>query len=143
MTSALADDALAAKLEAMAEAYESAVHLLDAADCVSDYSADAATLREALATIRAREEALAVAREGLERLRSAGPDCGTWTDAVTPLIGRFELAAKFDANAVHNGDGSAALAELLRNMAAALDRCVDTTGATLARIDAILTKGEG
>jgi hypothetical protein len=41
------------------------------------------------------------------------------------LVARFRVAEKFNAQAVHNAEGSKALADLLEDMAAKLDHAQD------------------
>lgn len=50
---------------------------------------------------------------------------GTWLETVEHLIARFDVAAKFDANAVHGPAGSAAISALMRAMADRLDYVVE------------------
>lgn len=57
---------------------------------------------------------------------------GTWLALVEPLVARFDVAANFGGDAVHNPEGSAALAELLREMASRLDRSVEAARAALS-----------
>lgn len=56
-----------------------------------------------------------------ELLARVAPGVGSWNEAVAPLITRFEIAANFGADAVHNGEGARALAELIKSMANILD----------------------
>lgn len=49
----------------------------------------------------------------------------TWMDMVQPLVQRFEVAAKFDQQAVHNAQGSDAIAKLMKAMAGRLDYVVE------------------
>lgn len=60
-------------------------------------------------------------------------EAGTWMEMVEPLIARFDVAANFGGNAVHNPDGSAALAELIRQMGTRLDASVGVARAILSR----------
>lgn len=55
----------------------------------------------------------------------------TWTDVMMPHIRRFEVAAKFGKSAVYNPTGSAAMAKLIRKMAAIIDAEVDRRNAPL------------
>jgi hypothetical protein len=77
------------------------------------------------------EKIAAVAETEVERLREAlktilgQGNNGSWADVVEPLVARFEVAAKFGADAVHNGTGAGAIAELLRSMAEKLDTACD------------------
>lgn len=59
---------------------------------------------------------------------------GTWGDMVEPLVARFDVAANFGGDAVHNAYGSAAIAELLRQMSQRLDRSVEAACQALASI---------
>mgnify|MGYP001359785333 CR=1 FL=1 len=45
----------------------------------------------------------------------------SWLEACKPIIERFEVAAAFNQNAVHNAEGSRAVGKLMRAMAARLD----------------------
>ena len=46
----------------------------------------------------------------------------TWGEIVAPTVARCELASKMGANVTFNSEGAQALGELIRRMAAALDR---------------------
>lgn len=76
-----------------------------------------------------REKRLEVA---LLDLQGSGNSTGTWMDAVTPLIARFTTAAQFNADAVHNGTGAQAIADLFKAMATRLDRAVEIARTALA-----------
>lgn len=78
-------------------------------------------------------EKLNAARDALEVLLGSGKS-GSWATCVEPLIARFDVAAQFGGDAVHNAEGSRALAELLRSMAAKLDRAVTCVGEVLATL---------
>ena len=69
-------------------------------------------------------------REALEVILGNGK-AGTWKECVEPLVARFDVAANFGGDAVHNPDGSRALAELLRSMAERLDLSVERARAAL------------
>lgn len=87
-------------------------------------------LRTQVSELRADLE---VACGALETILGGGK-AGTWTELVEPLVARFDVAANFGGNAVHNPDGSAALAELFREMASRLDKSVESATATLNTI---------
>jgi hypothetical protein len=70
-------------------------------------------------------------REALESLVGHGRNSGTWADLVKPLVARFEVAEKLGQEAVHNAEGSAAIAELLREMARKLDLSIATAETAL------------
>lgn len=56
----------------------------------------------------------------------------TWTEICAPIIARCELASKIGMNATWNPDGAAALGELIKRMAATLDRDLEAVEAILA-----------
>jgi hypothetical protein len=78
-----------------------------------------ATMQADLARVTAERDAM---REALSDMQGDGKQSGTWADCVGPLIARFEIAASFGADAVHNGTGAKAIADLMRSMAERLDR---------------------
>lgn len=69
---------------------------------------------------------------GLREIAGNKGTSGTWAEVTEPLVTRFDIAAKFNGDAVHNAEGAMALAELLRSMAAKLDIAA-------SRADALLT----
>lgn len=84
--------------------------------------ADAVTALQA--TVERQATEIARLREALTVIRGSGK-AGTWSAVTEPLVGRFDVASKFGGDAVHNAEGSMALAELLRAMASKLDNaCV-------------------
>lgn len=76
-------------------------------------------------------EALRVALKSI--LGGQKSAAGTWSEMVEPLVARFDVAANFGGDAVHNSEGSAAIAELLREMSARLDRSVNAARAALTQ----------
>lgn len=46
---------------------------------------------------------------------------GQWLEMMTPHIRRFEVAGKFEGEAVFNSVGSAAMAKLIKKMATLID----------------------
>lgn len=48
----------------------------------------------------------------------------TWSELVKPIVARFEVAAAIQQNTTFNADGSAAMAKLMKIMAAKLDEAV-------------------
>ena len=48
-----------------------------------------------------------------------------WSEIAGKVAKRFEVAAQFGFNAVHNPTGAAAVAEILRTMGRKLDLAVD------------------
>lgn len=46
---------------------------------------------------------------------------GQWLEMMTPHIQRFEVAAKFDGEAVFNSVGAAAMAKIIKKMATLID----------------------
>lgn len=79
-------------------------------------------LLEAADALSSKDAAL---RKAISAIRGSGNASGTWMDCVGPLIARFEIAGKFNADAVHNGVGAEAIAELMRSMATRLDRACE------------------
>ena len=65
-------------------------------------------------------------REALEALVPRPKPDETWSALVDPLVSRFTIAAAFDADAVHNGEGARAIAKLMSDMAARLDNAATT-----------------
>ena len=74
-------------------------------------------------------------REALQGMQGSGNAAGAWLEAVKPLVARFDIAAKFEADAVHNGTGAAAIAELMRQMAVRLDAAVTASRQALQESD--------
>lgn len=102
---------------------------------------------QAIARHRIASEARwkAVAEElagSLGTIQGSGNAQGAWMDSVTPLIARFEIAAKFEADAVHNGKGADALAKLLKSMAERLDTACAAARQSLTRFHE-MQEGEG
>ena len=87
-----------------------------------------------------RIEALEAERDGLRAtlygIMGNNIDAGTWHDLVKPLVSRFETAAKFKGEAVHNAEGSQAISSLMQSMAERLDRSVRLARAALKGGDA-------
>lgn len=50
---------------------------------------------------------------------------GAWLELMEPHIRRFEVAGKFGGSAIYNSVGSAAMAKLIRKMAAIIDEEID------------------
>lgn len=48
----------------------------------------------------------------------------TWTEVMAPHVQRFEVASAVGGSAVYNAEGSKAMAVLIRDMAAKLDRAI-------------------
>ncbi len=82
-------------------------------------------LDEAADTIERLEAENARKDAALKIILGDEDDAGTWHDAVQPLVARFDTAAKFGADAVHNGKGAEAISKLMATMAARLDTSVE------------------
>lgn len=63
-------------------------------------------------------------RDGLKEIIGNDPVEDTWEEVVQPFVERFNVAAKFGADAVHNGEGSKAMGELIGDMARRLDSAI-------------------
>jgi len=100
-----------------------------------------ALLTELEAT-RAAAERIAELEGALENILGNG-DSEKWMTCVEPLIARFKTSAKFGADAVHNPQGSAAIAELLTSMAGRLDAAVAKANAALQRKEPGALQGRG
>lgn len=53
---------------------------------------------------------------------------GEWSTKIAPLVNRLTTAVAFDAEVVLDPEGTEALAELLKRMAAKLDRYINRYG---------------
>lgn len=49
----------------------------------------------------------------------------SWHDVIDPIAARFEVAAAFGFDTVHNADSSKAIAKILRDMARIIDAEID------------------
>ena len=71
--------------------------------------------------VEAVQEAVTRERDRIFRAPKAE---GEWTEATKLLVQRFEIAGAGFGYAVHNSDGSAAIAKLMKTMAMKLDGAI-------------------
>jgi hypothetical protein len=122
---------LAEHLERSAGAEGLAIDYDDCAAIAVDLRALLTAARQASnhAALEAERDALRVARHG------SGEQ---WTKIIDPIAAKFEIAAKFKADAVFNNLGAEAVGQLLREMA----RIIDTEIVARAALQPSDTGGE-
>jgi hypothetical protein len=127
------------------EAYFDPHYGIDGATESRELAQDCKTL---IATVQAavpqpdpRDAEIARLREAFKSLVGDADAAGTWMDAISPLVERFDVAAKFDQKAVCNAKGSVAIAKLMIKMASRLDHAASPEEA--AQIVEALTQRPG